>query len=86
MSYDSRPALGISRTPYGARSILHEFSRDFYTYIKITNIKLATIPSKKLIVKIRKIEADSDSDGKENHTCSSLQKINNTCLLHVNYP
>jgi len=37
--------------------------------------KIATIPPQKQVVRIRKIEADSDSDGKENHTCSRLQKI-----------
>jgi len=35
--------------------------------------KFATIPLKKQVVKIRKIEADSDSGGEENHTCSRLQ-------------
>jgi len=36
--------------------------------------KFAIIPQKKQVVKIRKIEADSDSDCDENHTCSRLQK------------
>jgi len=37
--------------------------------------KVAIIPQKKHVVKIRMIEADSDSDGEENYTCSRLQKI-----------
>jgi len=38
--------------------------------------KFAIIPKKKQqVVKIRKIEADSNSDYDENHTCSSLQNI-----------
>jgi len=36
--------------------------------------KFVNIPLKKQFVKIRKIEADSDSEGDENHTCSRLQK------------
>ena len=48
--------------------------------------KFAIIPPKKQVVKIRKIEADSDSNGDKNHTCSRQQtKINSTFLLHVNY-
>jgi len=38
-------------------------------------LKFAIIPSKKQVVKIKKIEADSGSDGDENHTCSRLQKM-----------
>jgi len=37
--------------------------------------KFVIISPKKLVVKIRKIEADSDSESDENHTCSRLQKI-----------
>ena len=37
--------------------------------------KFAIIPQKKQVVKIRKIEADSDSDCDETHTCSRLQKF-----------
>ena len=37
--------------------------------------KFAIIPPKKQVVKIRKIDADSDSDGGENHTCTRLQTI-----------
>jgi len=48
--------------------------------------KFATIPPKKQVVKIRKIEADPDSNGDENHTCSKHQHFNTTCLLHVNHP
>ena len=48
--------------------------------------KFAIQPLKKQFVKIRKIEADSDSDG-EKHTCSRLQKkFNSTCSLHINHP
>jgi len=36
--------------------------------------KFVIIPPKKQFVKIRQIEADSDSDGDEKHTCSRLQK------------
>ena len=36
--------------------------------------EFAIILLKKQVVKIRKTEADSDSDGGENHTCSRLQK------------
>jgi len=36
--------------------------------------KFAIFPQKKRVVKIRKIEADSDSDCDENRTCSRLQK------------
>jgi len=56
---------------------------DEYIYIK--QIYIAVILSKTQVVKIRKIEADSDSDGNENHTCSRLQSFNSTCLLHVNH-
>jgi len=51
--------------------------------------KFAIIPSKKQIVKIRKIEADSDSDRDENNTCSKLQKKSialYNCSLHVIHP
>ena len=52
--------------------ILHEFARAMMnTFIS----KFAIIPQKKQVVKIRKIEADSDSDCDENHTCSRLQKF-----------
>jgi len=37
--------------------------------------KFAIIPSKKQVVKIKKIGADSDIDGDGNHTCSRLQKF-----------
>jgi len=37
--------------------------------------KFAIIPIKKQVVKIRKIEAEFDSDSDENHTCSRLQKF-----------
>jgi len=43
--------------------------------------KFAIIPPKKQVVKIRKIEADSDSNGDENHSCSRPH-----FLLHVNHP
>jgi len=39
-----------------------------YTFIS----KFATIPSKKQIVKIRKIEADPDSDGEKNNTLAEI--------------
>jgi len=42
-----------------------------YTFLS----KFAIIPLKKQIVKIRKIETDSDSDGDENHTFSKLQNF-----------
>jgi len=47
-------------------------SNDEYIYISIS--KFAIIPPKKQVDKIRKIEANSDSDGAENHTCPRLQK------------
>jgi len=54
------------------RPILHEFSRAFiHTFIS----NLAIIPKKKQVVKIRKVETDSDSDCDENHTCSKQQKF-----------
>jgi len=37
--------------------------------------KVAIIPPKKQVFKIRKIEADTDSDGGENYTCTGLHKI-----------
>jgi len=37
--------------------------------------KFAIIPPKKLVVKIKKIEADCNIDGDGNHKCSRLQKI-----------
>jgi len=37
--------------------------------------KFTIIPPKKQVVKIRKTEADSVSDGSENHNCSKLKKI-----------
>jgi len=36
--------------------------------------KFGIIPQKKQVAKIRNIEADSDGDYDENHTCSRLQK------------
>jgi len=36
--------------------------------------KFAIIPPKKQVVKIKQIDADSDSDGDVNHTCPRLQK------------
>jgi len=66
---------------YGARPILHEFSRALmHTLIS----KVATFPQKKKLVKMRKLEADSDSDGEENHACSRLQTNSNAivgCML-----
>ena len=41
--------------------------------IQSLNKKIAIIPPKKQVVKKGKIEADSDSDGDENHTCLRLQ-------------
>jgi len=38
-------------------------------------IKIRHHTFKETVVKIRKIEADSDSDGDEKHTCSRLQNI-----------
>jgi len=38
-------------------------------------LKFAIVPPKKRVVKIRKIEADSDIDGDKNYTCSRLQII-----------
>jgi len=72
-SYGARSALyEISRASYGARPILHECLRAIMnTFIS----KFAIILPKKQIVKIRKIEADSDIDGDENHLCSRLQKF-----------
>jgi len=35
--------------------------------------KFAIILPKKQVVKTRKIEANSDSDGDENHTCKKIQ-------------
>jgi len=37
--------------------------------------KFANIPAKKQVVKMKKIEADSDSDGYGNYTCSRLQNF-----------
>ena len=48
--------------------------------------KFAIITPKNQVVKIRKTEADPDSDAGENHTCSRLQNFNSTCLLHVIHP
>ena len=54
------------------RPILYVFWRAMMnTFVS----KFAIIPPKKQDVKIRKIEANSDSDGDENHTCLRLQKI-----------
>jgi len=61
----------ISRTPYCARPILREFSG---AMVNSFVSKFAIIPLKKQVVKIKKIEADSDIDGDGNHTCSRLQK------------
>ena len=48
--------------------------------------KFAIITPKKQLVKIRKIEADADSDG-EKHTCSRQQKkFNSTCSFSINHP
>ena len=82
-SADTRPALWeINRTPYGARSILHEFSR---AMMNICISKFAIIPPKNQIVKIRKIEADADSDG-ETTLAQDSKKFNSTCSLHINHP
>jgi len=48
--------------------------------------KVAIIPPKKQVVKIKMIEADSDIDGDGNHTSQDCTKFNSTCLLHVNHP
>jgi len=64
--------LEISRTPYGARPILREFSG---AMVNSFISKCAIIPSKKQVVKIKKIAADSDIDGDGNHTCSRLQQF-----------
>jgi len=46
--------------------------------------KFTIIPPKKQFVKIRKIEADSDSDGdKKTHLLKTAKKFNSTCSLHV---
>jgi len=72
------------RAPYGvvkdqpdAARCPADFTRIFrcngeliYTYIKICHHS-----SKKQVVKIKKIEADSDIDGDANHTCSRLHKF-----------
>ena len=42
-----------------------------YTFIS----QFAIIPPKKQVVKLRKIDADSDCDGGENYTCTRLQTI-----------
>jgi len=55
----------------------------------VTSFNISTfaiIPPKKLVVKIKRIEADSDSYGDANHTCSRLQNFNSSCSLHVKYP
>ena len=51
----------------------------FYTNFHVKNCihlhkKSPIFYKKKHVIKIRKIEADSDSDCDENHTCSRLQK------------
>jgi len=43
--------------------------------MNIFTSKFAIIPQKKQVVKIRKIEAYSDSGCDKNHTCSRLQKF-----------
>ena len=64
-----------TNTLYGARQILHGwniFSRAMmYSLIS----KFAIISPKKQVLTIRNIEADSDSDRGENHTCTRLQKV-----------
>ena len=56
MSYGALSALKkISRTPYGARPILHEFSR---AIMNTFTSKFAIIPQKKQVVNIKKIKAD----------------------------
>jgi len=44
--------------------------------MNICILKFAIIPTKKQFVKIRKIEADSDSDGDEKHTFLKTAKKN----------
>jgi len=53
-----------------------------YTFIS----KFVIITSKEQVIKIRKTEADSNSDGGENHTCSSSKNLNSTCSLQVIHP
>ena len=50
-----------------------DFTRIFTCNDEYMYIKIAIIPPKKQFVKIRKIEADADSDG-EKHTCSRQQQ------------
>ena len=74
-SYGARPALKeIRRTPYGAWTILHRWSNFSCAIIYTLTSKFPTIPSKKQVVKIRKIEAAPDSDGDEKRTCTRLKK------------
>jgi len=70
-----RAPYGVVRDQPDIVRCLADFTRIFTCndeYICIS--KFAIIPSKKQFVKIRKIEADSDSDGDEKHTCWRLQK------------
>ena len=57
---------------YGARPMLREF---LGAIVNSFISKFAIIPPKKQVVKIKKIEADSDIDGDGNHTCSRLQNF-----------
>ena len=81
-SADARPGSVRRRTVPGRRSKRSTGHRTvpgrFYTiftcndeYICIS--KFGIIPPKKQFVKLRKIEADSDSDCDEKHTCSNIQ-------------
>jgi len=48
-------------------------------------LTFAIILPKKQVIKIRKTEAGSDSDGGETHTYFRLQNFNSICLLHANH-
>jgi len=56
--------------------IFQQLANVSWSYLVRTGVisKCAIIPPKKQVVKIKKIEADTDSDGDGNHTCSRLQK------------
>jgi len=94
-SADARPGTVRCRTVPGRRckrsaehrTVPGQFYTNFYVqwYIHLYQ-NSPPFPPKKQVVNIRKIEADSDRDVEENHTCSKLHKFQKKldgCMLII---
>jgi len=70
------------RAPYGVVKDQPDTVNEFSGAMVNSFIsKFAIIPLQKQVVKIKKIEADSDIDGDGNHTCSRLQTFQKYLFL-----